>query len=592
MSKLEQLQKKQMRWLWLFFIPIVLLVWVVLSHQKTPPSAQPAENPFTSIATQVVSQAEARFEHGQSPQMQGPVYLALRSKGSKLADVWVEGSDWQSALVEAESLARQKVAPADQVKVDTLEICLTHGYFEADFYSDRRPFTNIHRGVRGMELKYSNTVKRWSPTQLLAGNISFENALKRFEKSQGLSRNETTSASITMRLFEGEQFLVRTKGKPTVKPMFRGNTMVTTEMVTQESVKTLAQTMTVWMEQQLDSRGRMHYHYFPSRGEQSKNNNMIRQYMASLCLARLLPTEFASQDLEEKLFQNLNYNFQTYYHQNGALGLIEYREKVKLGAVALAALAIWESPFRQQHGRRLDSLTATVAHLHQKTGAFRTFYKPAERNDNQNFYPGEALLYWAIRYKESPDPALLRMFMRSFHYYRAWHQDPKNRNPAFIPWHTQAYYLMWQQTKVPALAEFIFEMNDWVLSLQQSHDLAYEDIEGRFYDPGRPDYGPPHASSTGVYLEGLVDAFALARDQHDEKRKRAYQQAIVKALRSVMQLQFADDVDMYYVSKRKPVKGGLRTTLYDNRIRVDNVQHNLMAILKILDQFEPEDYSP
>ena len=50
-----------------------------------------------------------------------------------------------------------------------------------------------------------------------------------------------------------------------------------------------------------------------------------------------------------------------------------------------------------------------------------------------------------------------------------------------------------------------------------------------------------------------------------------------------MQLQFADDIDMFYVSKRDRVFGGLRTTVYDNQIRCDNVQHTLMATLKILE---------
>ena len=57
-----------------------------------------------------------------------------------------------------------------------------------------------------------------------------------------------------------------------------------------------------------------------------------------------------------------------------------------------------------------------------------------------------------------------------------------------------------------------------------------------------------------------------------------------------MQLEFGDEVDLYYISKRARVRGGLRTTVYDNEIRVDNVQHGLMALLDILKIFEPEDY--
>ncbi|MGM0652959.1 MAG: hypothetical protein ACQES4_09315, partial [Bacillota bacterium] len=62
--------------------------------------------------------------------------------------------------------------------------------------------------------------------------------------------------------------------------------------------------------------------------------------------------------------------------------------------------------------------------------------------------------------------------------------------------------------------------------------------------------------------------------------------------RSVMQLQFADEVDMFYISQpmRPYVEGGIRTTVYDNEIRCDNVQHNYMALLKILDVFDKDDF--
>ena len=49
---------------------------------------------------------------------------------------------------------------------------------------------------------------------------------------------------------------------------------------------------------------------------------------------------------------------------------------------------------------------------------------------------------------------------------------------------------------------------------------------------------------------------------------------------------------MFYVgeSERRYARGGMRTTVYDNVIRCDNGQHNLMAILDIFATFRPEDY--
>jgi len=61
-----------------------------------------------------------------------------------------------------------------------------------------------------------------------------------------------------------------------------------------------------------------------------------------------------------------------------------------------------------------------------------------------------------------------------------------------------------------------FEMNDWLLQMQQWEGLAYEDMKGRFFNPNKP-FGPPHASSTAVYLEGLIDAYTLAKEVGDQR---------------------------------------------------------------------------
>jgi hypothetical protein len=58
----------------------------------------------------------------------------------------------------------------------------------------------------------------------------------------------------------------------------------------------------------------------------------------------------------------------------------------------------------------------------------------------------------------------------------------------------------------------------------------------------------------------------------------------------MMQLQFVDDVDMYYVKDPKYVVGGIRSSVYRDEIRCDNVQHPLMGIIKVLRMFEVAEY--
>ena len=110
-------------------------------------------------------------------------------------------------------------------------------------------------------------------------------------------------------------------------------------------------------------------------------------------------------------------------------------------------------------------------------------------------------------------------------------------------------------------------------------------MQGRFFDPTRPDFGPPHAASTGAYLESLAAAYDLAARSGDTSRARIYERTLLRGFRSLLQLQFADEIDLFYIPRRfrKRVKGGVRTTVYDNHIRCDNVQHGLLAAYGFLD---------
>jgi hypothetical protein len=526
---------------------------------------------WDALATQILDAVPAL-----DPSDQGPIFVMLREHGQARASLWHEGGSWNSDLAGALAQTFAESASRYRDHIDAIELCLTYDYRPVTGPNDRA-LTNVHRGIRGIELSAGRRTERYSPTEMLATNRDFQRVIERF------------GGTPEIRVFEAHQLLLLRDGPHWhVRPMMRGNEVVPIEAVTREAVERLAKTMGHWMQNQVRANGRITYKYWPSSGEESSANNMIRQFMATVCLGRL--AEFY-EDPEFRALQdkNLAYNMKKFYGERTGLGYIEFDRKAKLGAAALAALALVEHPGPHPYEQQQAGLIALTRHLWQSDGSFRTFYFPPERNDNQNFYPGEALLLWAALLEHADHAALREPFMKSFAFYRAWHLA--NRNPAFIPWHTQAYYLVWQQARDPELAAFVFEMNDWLLDVQEWDQAVYPDTKGRFYDPRRP-FGPPHASSTGVYLEGLIDAFALARERGDTTRAEHYRRAILRGLRSLMQLQFADDVDMFYVAKRGPVQGGLRTTVYNNEIRIDNVQHGLMAILKILQTFASDDYAP
>jgi hypothetical protein len=276
-----------------------------------------------------------------------------------------------------------------------------------------------------------------------------------------------------------------------------------------------------------------------------------------------------------------------FYVDLPSYGVIDEEGKIKLGAAGVAMQAILNRADPAPYWDKFQRLRAFVEAMQREDGSFRTFLAPDWRTDGENFYPGEAMLALAMLNAQAPEAALVDRLWRGFAHYRAWHLA--NRNPAFVPWHTQALCLLHAATGAAEVADFVFAMNDWLLGLQQGPE-APADVQGEFFDPRRPDYGPPHASATGVYMEGLIEAFSLARRLGDHRRAEAYRKALLRGARSLRQLQYRDETAMFYLHRKARVEGAVRTSVFNNEIRIDNVQHVLMALWKMLDRFTEAEF--
>ena len=537
-----------------------------------------------SLIAAIVNQVyRSNFQNKQSISCLGPTYIVIRSRGRQLFTSW----RYELNLFDVLHKTLKEAVPHFQCQAllncDTIELCLTHSFQRIQLKEFKGIFSDVHRGVRGIELQYRSNIVRYSPTQVIATNRSYHKIFENFLEKESLSAEAFEARGGIIQTFEARQVLISlnpnaSKLSITGTTLYRGSPVVNFEEVSARLLSETIRGMGDWLLRQVHSNGRMLYKYWPSLGREATSNNTIRQFMATVCLIRYAQY---TQQLEHLAIatRNLDYNLNQFYRVESDIGLIEYKNSAKLGAAALAALAILEHPKREHYAEVFQSLCCGIETLWQADGSFRTFHKPQERNDNQNFYPGEALLFWAYLYQSSQNQKILQQSCQSFNYYRKWHRA--HRNPAFIPWHTQAYALLFEATNDRTFLEFIFEMNDWLLPIQQWEGVPYIDLQGRFYAPQSPEYGPPHASSTGVYLEGLVEAYHLAISTGDNNRAQAYQTAIYRGFRSLRQLQFKDERDMFYISQRNYVLGGLRTTVYDNTIRVDNIQHGLMALLKL-----------
>ncbi len=498
----------------------------------------------------------------------GLAFIGLRENGRKLDAIWSTGGSVWSHL---------DAALAEYPNADFLEVCLTQSVQKITARQWEKKLTNRSSGRYGIQIILPDKVYRLSPTEMIAQNRTPQRLFAAVLEKHNLSAERFFATGGTVELLGMKQFFCFPAQARAVA-VYRGNTIVA-DSRDRDVIEQTIEGMGNWFMANSGSDGEIPYKYWPSRGEYSTADNTIRRFMATIALNRLGQAAGDGKKIKAAR-RNLQFNLARFYQEDKEFGLIAWDGSVKLGAVALAALAILESPQSEKFAGQYGKLSRTIEALWQDDGSFRTFYRPAERNDNQNFYPGEALLFLASALERDNVPEKLQRVLKSVDYYRTWFRS--NRNPAFVPWHTMACAKLWPLCRQADLVDYVFEMNDWLLDHQQWGGDLDPDLWGRFYTPGKP-YGPPHASSTGVFLESLVDALALAREREDGQRADRYETAIWRGIRSIAQLQFKDEIDTFYISRKARVIGSVRTEAYDNEVRVDNVQHALMALLRFRD---------
>lgn len=534
--------------------------------------------------------------HGRYPSLE--MSLCLRNQGVAICRIWKNQEEFFIDPIPTDSsLPLTEASESDAF--DSMELFLVRRVQDSNATDLHKlnDLGNASRGIVGLEFLDAprRNAQRWSPFDIIAINRSIPELWQDW-----VNKFAPTESPDLFRILHGDQFFITSFAEPghasnyAPTPTLRARSLVSLETITHQYLIQLERLLGDFLVQSVHETGKISYLVEPSiEAESDGIVNHLRLWMASLALCKIAKYR-DDPKISEKAVLNIRYNLQSTYRLDGLRGIIDDNGKIKLGAMAFAVLSLREHVTQTDFTSIAQSLLDSIDSMWQSSGRFQTFLSPPNRDDCHNFYPGETLLLWAEVYRENRDPQMLARFAKSVEYYQAWHQS--NRNPAFVPWHTQAYWLMWSQLVsettngdhpsvemnfLDSLRDAVFQMNDWLIEMQQWDDAPAPDMMGRFYSPDNP-YGPPHASSTAVYLEGLIDAYQLARRVGDQSRQWLYRTAVQRGFRSIAQLTIKEDSDAFYVRDKKRFLGGITTTEYDNRIRIDNVQHSLLAVIKAI----------
>lgn len=506
----------------------------------------------------------------------GTAELRIYQKGHLDFQQWQYGRSWRKALQLLKQNAKLEGLSVEQTAY------LTLGFDYAA--CDPRTVETSEVGKTGLEIQGYRKTNAFFPLRMLSHEL---NPVQILVNEGCLKQGKLEREYFRYFQFKTLQYQLSRGGQAwSVQELQRGR-LPGERQFSDTSIQELLVGMGDYFSRQVrQGDGLLEYSYRPSTAKASdKGLLMVRPSLASWALASLASAKITSRlsggDFGADFHRNLKALLSKYYRSDELLGWLENNKLRDLGAVALMSVALRTCPDLSASERKvLTSFDAAVDQCWESNGRFRTSIAPAvEFEINQNFYPGEALLAWARR--ENFSDSLKTKFLKSFAYYRGYYR--KHRLPAFVPWHTMAYCSYLKRFKNPEMQAFVFEMNDELVNQFQPANPS-ADLDGAFW---RPSADPKlrqgvHASATGVYLDGLAEAFELARSCGDNVRSQRYAKSIVRGVEHLQALQYnQNNTKTYLPEVAQHIQGGLRTTPWNGWLRVDNEAHAVLALVKI-----------
>ena len=256
--------------------------------------------------------------------------------------------------------------------------------------------------------------------------------------------------------------------------------------------------------------------------------------------------------------------------------------KAKLGASGLALIAfVRQIRLDDKSGDRAGAmrLANQVLKMQQRDGSFASYYgiggeEPEDRVSL--YYPGEAMLGLVELYRLTGDRRLLDSARRGADYL-----IESQKRMAVLPadaWLIQALESLYSIKPASSYANHAIAIAE-AMADEQYTEAAPPPYRGGY----RP--GVPRATPAASRAEGMLAALRLARLTNDSRAAR-----IAAALKLGVPFQLSQQFNAdnsFMLPNPDRAQGGFRESLTSARIRIDYVQHNISALLGIV-QMEPK----
>ena len=164
----------------------------------------------------------------QSINLSGRIWFSVRRNGVKRKSGWISSTSLEKV--------RRRVGVHDD---EIVEICIVEDITLVPFFSKSGVFINRARGILGLIISFKGQHKWHVPTSMIASNLSFDLALKKYLSQHKIS-NRDFRKNGELRSFSATQYLLPSSKVSPPVCLYRGSTLVSFDtLLWRDQVKNL-----------------------------------------------------------------------------------------------------------------------------------------------------------------------------------------------------------------------------------------------------------------------------------------------------------------------------------------------------------------
>jgi AMMECR1 domain-containing protein len=423
----------------------------------------------------------------------------------------------------------------------------------------------IELGVHAFKLELGTKGAWYLENVPITSHWVLETSLKKLSEKAGLPVNAYKDPDV--RITMSNMLTFKGKRSGTSDDLYRYSILVREEDVSNDLIRSRLGLARDWYLNNVNPKtGRVEYLYYPVTDRYTKSTNEVRN-LATLYILPELKVFLGDQSLDGLIKRTRDY-YVGKIKETRDYSYVDLDGDSTIAYNAFMILSLVRQPDYPGSLELATKLANWIISLQRPDGSYDTSFNGEVTG--KDYYPGESMLSLMRLFDVTNDSRLTDSVIRAFPYYRDYWR--KNKNTAFVPWHTQTYYLLSRHTIDTKLGSFVYEMNDWIMKYQIFEDDYPDKIGGFRKDDPR--------NSTSSYMEGMNDAYGTALLFNDGPRIEKYRDSLRKGTRFVLQTQFTPE-NAFWVKNPKRAIGGFKESLKSVNERNDYTQHSTSALIKV-----------